>query len=127
MELEPFSSRYRATGPEVALNAKAAQAFALLVHELATNAAKHDALSNPGSRIGIEWSVESANGKARLKFRWLERGDPVVAPPNREGFGSGLNEKVVAQEFCAIPQINFEPEGLSYEIDAPLWVVVANY
>ncbi|MGH6829453.1 MAG: HWE histidine kinase domain-containing protein [Rhizomicrobium sp.] len=126
MELEAFPGRHRPSGPDVALNAKAAQNFALLVHELATNATKHGALSYPSGRIGIAWSIEGENAEARFKFRWLERGGPPVVPPNREGFGRVLIEKVAAQEFGAKPQIDFEPEGLRYEIAVPLWRVAAN-
>lgn len=126
LELDAFPGRYQAAGPDVALNAKAAQTFALLVHELATNATKHGALSHPNGRIGIEWSVEGEHAEARFKFRWLERGGPPVVLPSREGFGRVLIEKVAAQEFGAKPQIGFEPEGLSYEIEAPLWAVAAN-
>lgn len=126
LELEAFPGRYQPTGPDMALNAKAAQTFALLLHELATNAAKHGALSGPSGRIEIEWSVEGENAKARFRFRWLERGGPPVVPPTREGFGRTLIEKVAAQEFGAKPKISFDPEGLSYEIKAPLWTVTAN-
>ncbi|HXR94265.1 MAG TPA: PAS domain S-box protein, partial [Rhizomicrobium sp.] len=125
LELESFTGRYQMAGPDLALNPKAAQTFALLVHELATNATKHGALSNPGGRIAIDWSAEGGDDGGRFKFRWRERGGPPVLPPNRKGFGRVLIEKVAAQEFGAAPRIGFAPEGLSYEIETPLPVVAA--
>jgi len=124
-EFEAFSSRVKAAGPDVILSPKAAQTFALLVHELATNATKHGALSLPGGQIAIHWSVDGGGAEARFKFQWQERGGPPVIPPTRQGFGRTLLERVVAQEFGADPKVSFAPEGLSYEIDAPLSAMAA--
>ncbi len=63
--------------------------------------------------------------EARFKFQWQELGGPPVAPPTREGFGHTLLEKAVASDFDARPRMTFAPEGLIYEIDAPLSVVAA--
>lgn len=121
LEFEAFSDRVMAVGPDVTLNPRAAQTFALLVHELATNAAKYGGLSQPkGGQVDIRWSIEGAGEEARFKFHWQEHDGPPVAPPTRQGFGSLLIEKVVAQDFGAKPKIRFAPEGVSYEIDAPL-------
>jgi two-component sensor histidine kinase len=102
------------------LNSRAAQTFALLVHELATNATKHGALSTPEGRIAINWSVERDGAETKLRFRWTERDGPCVTKPARQGFGRVLIEKAVAQEFGAEPKVSFEPEGLTYELEAPL-------
>lgn len=65
-----FSNRITAIGPNVTLNSKAAQTFALLVHELATNAAKYGALSLPEEgQVDIRWSIEGAGEEARFKFQ----------------------------------------------------------
>ncbi|UVC07030.1 PAS domain S-box protein [Rhizobium sp. TH2] len=121
LEFEAFSNRVMAIGPDVTLNSRATQTFALLVHELATNAVKYGALSQPEKgQVDIRWSLEGAGKEARFKFQWQERDGPQVIPPTRQGFGSVLLEKVVAQDFGAEPKIRFAPEGVSYEIDAPL-------
>jgi PAS domain S-box-containing protein len=125
LEFEAFSERVKVIGPDVMLNPGATQTFALLVHELATNAIKHGALSRSGGQIAIHWSIEGADAEARFRFQWQERDGPTVVPPTREGFGRILLEKAVAQEFGAPPKIKFAPEGLSYEIDAPLSLVAA--
>jgi two-component system CheB/CheR fusion protein len=123
LEFEAFSDRIKAVGPAVMLSPKAAQTFALLVHELATNAIKYGALSQPGGRITIDWSTEDGETETRFKFRWQERDGPPIVPPTHQGFGRILIERAAAQEFGAQPTIDYAPEGLSYEIDAPLSAV----
>jgi two-component sensor histidine kinase len=125
LEFKAFSDRVKAAGPDLMLNPRLAQTFALVVHELATNASKHGALSGPGGHIAIHWSIEGVGTEARFKFQWQERGGPPVAPPTRQGFGRILLEKAVASDFDAQPEIRFAPEGLIYQIDAPLSVVAA--
>ena len=64
------------------------QTFALVLHELATNAAKYGSLSDPNGKVSIHWSVTGAGDSARFKFHWEERDGPIVEPPSRKGFGS---------------------------------------
>jgi two-component sensor histidine kinase len=125
LEIEGFSDRVNADGPDIMLNPKTAQTFALLVHELATNATKYGALSRPAGRVSIQWKVERTGEEAEFRFRWQEYDGPPVKPPTREGFGRVLLEKVVAQDFGTKPKVSFAPEGLSYEIHAPLSAVTA--
>jgi PAS domain S-box-containing protein len=125
LQFEAFAGRVKAAGPDVMLNPKAAQTFALLMHELATNATKYGALSQPGGRITIDWSIEGKGSEARFRFQWQERDGPPVVPPTHQGFGRVLIEKAAAQDFGAQPKISYAPEGLSYEIDAPLSAVAA--
>ena len=126
LELESFSDRVKAVGPYVMLNSRVAQTVALLVHELATNAIKYGALSRrPDGQIAIHWSIEGTGAEARFKFQWKELGGPPVVPPTRQGFGRVILENAVAKEFGVAPKMSFAPEGLTYEIDAPLSVVVA--
>lgn len=125
LELEAFSDRIEAAGPAMILNPKVAQAFAFVVHELATNAIKHGALSGPVGRVAIRWSIAGTGSEARFRFRWQERDGPPVDPPVRQGFGRILLERAVALDFDATPSISFATEGLIYEVDAPLSVMVA--
>jgi two-component sensor histidine kinase len=124
LEFEGFSDQVKSVGPDVLLNPKVAQTFALVVHELATNATKHGALSVPTGRVAIHWSVEGTCAEARFKFQWQERNGPPVVPPTRRGFGHMVIEKAAAQDFGS-PKITFESAGLCYEIDVPLSAVVA--
>jgi two-component sensor histidine kinase len=126
LEFESFSDRVKAVGPGVMLNPRVAQTFTLLVHELATNATKYGALSRPDGQIAIHWSIEGVGADARFRFRWQELNGPPVVPPTRQGFGRILLEKAAAQEFGVLPKVRFAPEGLIYEIEAPLLVVAAS-
>jgi two-component sensor histidine kinase len=126
LEFESFSDRVKAVGPRVMLNPRVAQTFTLLVHELATNATKYGALSRPGGQIAIHWSIEGVGADARFRFQWQELNGPPVVPPTRQGFGRILLEKAAAQEFGVLPKVRFAPEGLIYEIEAPLLVVAAS-
>lgn len=123
LEFEAFSDRVKASGPELLLTPKAAQTFALLVHELATNAVKHGALSAPAGCVLIGWRTISDGQQARFEFRWEEQNGPSVAAPTRKGFGRTLLEDAVAQDFGQAPTITFAADGLIYEIECALDVV----
>jgi len=126
LEFEGFSDRVTAVGPNVMLNSRAAQTFALLLHELATNATKYGALLQPDKgQVDIHWSIEGEGEEARFRFQWRERDGPPVVVPTRKGFGSILLEKLAAQDFGTQPEITFAPDGLSYSIDASLPTMTA--
>src|SRR6185295_15521854 len=115
-EMGPYGDRVSIEGPSLMLTAKAAQNFALSLHELATNAAKYGALSNQSGRVHISWSVGKPNGRHQFMFRWQERGGPRVTPPTGKGFGSAVLEQVMAEYFEAPPQIEFAANGVGYEV-----------
>jgi PAS domain S-box-containing protein len=85
-------TRVQIDGPSVLLEPNAAQAIAVILHELATNAAKYGALSVPNGQVRTEWSHEQ-NGQ--LVLRWTEKGGPPVEPPTRRGFGARVMENMV--------------------------------
>ena len=85
-------------GPPVMLKPQAALLLSLVVHELATNAAKYGALSVAGGRVDISWTI-AGNGSPRLELKWAERGGPRIdALPKRRGFGSELIERGIRFE-----------------------------
>ena len=119
--LEPFGApaggapapgmpaRISAEGPPVRLNATAAVALAMALHELASNAAKHGALSAPGGQVRVAWTLDPA----ALELAWTEAGGPPVAGPSaRRGFGSVLLERVVARQFGGELALDFAAGGL---------------
>ena len=118
--LEPYTAGDGAVaveaGPAVALPPARVQALALVLHELATNAVKHGALSAPEGRVRVGWAVEGAGGARRVRLRWEERGGPPVAPPAARGFGTELIEHVATDELGARPELTFAPGGLGAEI-----------
>ena len=89
-ELAPHvaAGRILLRGPAVWLGPAAVQPVSMVLHELATNAAKYGALSLPGGRVEVRWGRDPADGA--LVLRWEESGGPPVpGAPRREGFGSG--------------------------------------
>jgi two-component sensor histidine kinase len=125
-ELSPHADRVRAEGPKLVLSAKAAQNFALAVHELATNAAKYGSLSNATGHVDISWSVVRTNGSGSFTFRWREQGGPPVSAPKLKGFGSVVLEQVMAEYFEAPPQVDFAAGGVTYEINGSLDAIAAD-
>jgi len=109
-------TRVQIDGPSVLLEPNAAQAIAVILHELATNAAKYGALSVPNGQVRTEWSHEQ-NGQ--LVLRWTEKGGPPVEPPTRRGFGARVMENMVRGQFKGELKLDWHPEGLACEIVLP--------
>lgn len=122
-ELEAFSSRVEFGGPDIKLTARAAQTLSLVIHELATNAAKYGALSVSAGRVTVNWRIEQDVADARLRFEWCERGGPPARRSEHPGFGTSLLTKVAGSEFECVPELIFEDEGLTYRLEARLALV----
>jgi PAS domain S-box-containing protein len=118
-ELSPYvtgdAERVRIAGDDVRLPATLAQAIAVAVHELATNAAKYGALSKPSGRVAISWQTEGAD---RLVLKWAESGGPRVAAPTRKGFGVGAIDGVI-RTLGGKATRQWKPEGLVCELCFP--------
>jgi len=123
-EISPYAGRVKVEGPSLMLTARAAQNFALALHELATNAAKHGALSNATGRVHICWSKHALNSSNEFTFRWQEQGGPPVWTPTQKGFGSAVLEQVMAEHFEVPPQIQFALAGVIYELSGSLGTLV---
>ena len=115
LTLEPFTARTKVEGPNIVLSAKNAQNLSLALHELATNAMKHGALSSERGRVSIAWTVEKNGSSDTLKLRWQERGGPVVLAPSRRGFGTSLLEATFSDV-----TFDYAAEGLTCDIRVPL-------
>jgi PAS domain S-box-containing protein len=115
-ELAPYSERgemrVRIGGPEVLLEPDAAQAIALTLHELATNAAKYGSLSVSNGQIELNWSHQD---DGRLNLRWTEMGGPAVREPTRTGFGRRIIEQMIGQ-LKGETRLDWRAEGLVCEI-----------
>jgi len=109
------AGQLRYDGPEVTLAAKAVQPLSLLIHELATNAVKHGALSSEGGTVSISWKVASDR---TLLLRWSELGGPHVVAPQRLGFGSSLIQTLSSQ-LRARSTSNWLASGLEFQILLP--------
>jgi two-component sensor histidine kinase len=85
----------------------------MVLHELATNAAKHGALSADEGRVEIAWAEEVRAGEPRFVLRWSETGGPRPDPaPARQGFGSELIDRSVRHDLGGTVELTFGEQGL---------------
>jgi two-component sensor histidine kinase len=106
-EFAPYGTeRVSMSGGPIELSANAGRGFALIAHELVTNAVKHGALSGRGA-IEITWLLEGKH----IRLSWIERGGPQVTAPSGPGFGSRLVTRTVRRLDGEITAA-FPPEGL---------------
>ena len=124
-ELRPYAKRAVLAGPDLDLAPKATLTLALVVHELATNAAKHGALSAAGGRVEVAWSLAGPRGGERLRLVWREVDGPPVAAPLRRGFGQVLIEQGWRYDLGGEVGLEFLPEGLLCRLGAPAQAVLA--
>ena len=89
-ELSAFAARTRIEGVPLVAGGAFAQQFALVIHELGTNAAKYGSLSTPKGRLLVSWNIAQTPNGPTLAFSWVERDGPRVKAPTEEGFGSLL-------------------------------------
>lgn len=118
-ELKPYAAsdakRVSMAGADIRLPSTLAQAIAVAVHELATNAAKHGSLSGPSGRIEISWQTDAADN---LVLNWAESDGPVVAEPRRRGFGVDAIDGLVRTLSGTVAR-RWKPEGLICELSFP--------
>jgi two-component sensor histidine kinase/integral membrane sensor domain MASE1 len=121
-ELAPYhmSDNSEIDGPEVTLSAEAGQAVAMVLHELATNAAKHGALSTREGRVSVRWHWPlNGNGHDRLVIEWEESGGPCVEVPSRSGFGTSVIGDLIPYELGGKVDLAFARGGLRCRVEIP--------
>ena len=122
-ELAPFGSagsgRTQSEGPTITLRPAAAQSLALVLHELATNAAKYGALSDDKGRLRIEWRRAASDGKGVVEILWSESGGPAVRAPEKVGFGSSIIRASVERQLRGRVSLEWRPEGLLCLLSIP--------
>ncbi|WP_342154648.1 GAF domain-containing protein [Methylorubrum sp. SB2] len=114
------SGRFRLDGPRVACSDKSGLSMALMVHELATNAAKYGALSTSSGYVAITWKLDGPADAETLTLIWQEHGGPTVTPPVRVGFGSKLIQRGLAGAVGGTVALTYPPEGVVCTLVAPL-------
>ena len=118
-ELSPYCQsndpRAQIDGPNVLLEPTTAQSIAAALHEMATNAAKHGALSVPDGQLKIAWH-HSPNG---FILNWSEMNGPPVVPPKRQGFGMSLMDTMIQGQLKGTLRFDWHPEGFKCEISLP--------
>jgi PAS domain S-box-containing protein len=128
-ELAPYATRNNTeiNGPEVLLRAEAGQALAMVLHELATNAAKYGALSTKKGRVSIRWD-RRLNGQSHsyLVLDWQEIGGPPVVAPEKSGYGTSTIRDLIPYEFGGMVDLAFAPEGMRCRLELPAdWLSIA--
>jgi light-regulated signal transduction histidine kinase (bacteriophytochrome)/CheY-like chemotaxis protein len=112
-ELLPYrtsSETISLSGPNVALDARAYSVLALVLHELATNAAKYGSLSRATGTLCVSWTVDAGGA---CDIAWRESGGPLVSPPKRTGFGSVLIDRSIPFDLDGTSTLEFRPEGVN--------------
>lgn len=106
--MDVYSKRLRLSGVNILLPPAKAQALGMVLHELATNAVKYGALSNPTGCI----HMSCANVGGNYELEWSETGGPIVHAPASSGFGSVVVEDMASEAFNCEARIEFRPSGV---------------
>jgi two-component sensor histidine kinase len=123
--LEPFRGKDRqrvhASGPNLPVAAPSAVMISMMLHELATNAAKYGALSNDTGEVFVDWRELGEGSGTRVQLIWRETGGPsVAAAPERKGFGTTLIQRGLTAQFGGKADIEFAPDGLHCTLECPV-------
>jgi two-component sensor histidine kinase len=110
-----IGSRIGLHGPKLRLNAAAAQAIGLAMHELATNAGKYGALSMDSGDVKVYWETDGGT----LTMSWTEGGGPPVSPPERRGFGSVVMQEMVEHSVDGNVDLDYARSGVTWRLTCP--------
>jgi two-component system CheB/CheR fusion protein len=113
------AERIRLQGGDFDLEPPAALMLSMIMHELATNAAKHGALSSASGRVEVEWDLVRADLGPALRLTWQEFDGPPAAEPERRGFGTSLIEHSLEYELEGEARLEFLETGLRCELLIP--------
>jgi PAS domain S-box-containing protein len=108
-------SRIAVRGQKLHLNAAAAQAIGLALHELATNAGKYGALSTDSGRVEVYWETD----RGTFTMSWTERDGPPVSAPKRRGFGSTVLEAMAKRSVDGTVDLDYAPSGVTWRLTCP--------
>ncbi|WBV44289.1 HWE histidine kinase domain-containing protein [Pseudoroseomonas cervicalis] len=114
---EALPGRVTLEGPALLLEAVAVQPLAMLLHELATNAQRHGALSRAGGQVLLRWEI-AADGA--LQLHWGEQGGPALErTPPRGQFGSRLIRQLAERQLGGRLRAEWRAEGLLLVLRLP--------
>jgi PAS domain S-box-containing protein len=122
-QLAPFAdlgSRITVSGPQMRLNAAAAQAIGFTLHELATNAGKYGSLSADAGNVEVRWHRDGD----RFAMTWSETGGPPVRPPGHGGFGSTVIATMVKHQLGGEVELDYRPSGVMWAVNCPVMNVL---
>ncbi|MEH2557003.1 two-component sensor histidine kinase [Bradyrhizobium algeriense] len=118
--LQPYPERVRMFGPQVPLSPRLAVVLSMIVHEIATNAAKYGALSNDTGTVAVDWEILEESDGRKLRLIWTEAGGPPVTAPVQRGFGSRLIERSARDQLGGEATVDFLPRGVIYTVTCAL-------
>lgn len=122
--LQPYllsnPERMRRFGPKVPLAPRLAVVLSMILHEIATNAAKYGALSNDTGTVTLEWEIIEEDAIRKLRLIWTEAGGPHVTAPVQRGFGSRLIERSARDQLGGEATVDFLPRGVVYTVTVAL-------
>ncbi len=122
--LQPYllnnPERVRMSGPQVPLSPRLAVVLSMIVHEIATNAAKYGALSNDTGTVAVDWEILKESNGRKLRLVWTEAGGPPVTAPVQRGFGSRLIERSTRDQLGGEATVDFLPRGVVYTVSCAL-------
>jgi two-component sensor histidine kinase len=107
------------SGEDVQLPPDPALGLGLILHELASNAVKYGAFSNPRGRVDLTWNI-TGNGARRIELTWKESGGPLVAATIEPGFGVRLIQRGLDKVLDSTVSLTFPEEGAEARISLPL-------
>ena len=122
LDLFAVSDRVRMEGPKLLLDATAVQNLGFALHELATNAAKHGALSVPTGEVLIRWTW---SGEGAAHVSWIESGGPPACDPVQKGFGYRVMTELVPRALNGPAKLEFTKTGLRWEQEIPSQHILA--
>src|SRR5262245_39533367 len=114
-ELAPYATPSNAAikGSDHMLSADAGQVIGMVLHELATNAAKYGALSNKDGRVLVCWrQQQNEQGEDHLRIDWQECGGPPVVPQSRCGYGTSVIRDLIPYELGGIVVLLYSRDGV---------------
>ena len=119
-ELAPFAPNAEIAGPSVILRPAAAQATAMVFHELTTNAAKYGAFSRPGGRLSVRWQwLENGAAQRRIAVEWQETGGAPVLGFGESGFGTQIIRELIPYEIGGTVDLTFASGGVWCRLELP--------
>ncbi len=122
--LQPYSlnnpDRIKIAGPKVPLLPRFAVVLSMIVHEIATNAAKYGALSNDTGIVTLDWEILGEQRAPKLRLTWTETGGPPVVAPVQRGFGSRMIERSARDQLGGEATVDFLPRGVVYTVTCAL-------
>ena len=121
-ELAPYAtgSNTEISGPGILLKPEAGQAMAMVLHELATNAAKYGALSTNDGRVSIRWDRHpNGHPRSHLAFEWQEIGGPPVGAVGKSSYGTSTIRDLIPYELRGTVDFVLAPEGVRCRLELP--------